>query len=409
MERNIIMKNCVTPNQTQRESDNLSIQAAIALAKENGCNCVVIPSYNERTRENKWVFEDTVYLPGDIEIIIDDAYLVLADGIYANMFASDTLLEGKGRTKADEIKNITVRGIGNAVLDGGNYNGLSERNSAKDGRPHISKNTTMLFFNVSNLTVENISVINQRWWGITNIFVHHAVYRNINFAADYSRMDENGVHHPDEFPKNYNEIYIKNADGIDLRVGCHDFLIENITGFCEDDVIALTALGKFETRLGYIVEGESPDIRDVKIKNINANTACSVVRLLNDEGNKLYNIDVDGVMAAYDKRTSAAVKPIYTVRIGDMAYAKEHSSLGDTYSIKVRNVVVNTSCGINICKGLKDSLIENVIVTEGGQFGVAANSGGAQFDNCVIRNIVTAGSGSVAVKPGGYEGTLTIE
>ena len=322
------------------------------------------------------------------------------------MFASETVLEGKGRTAADEIKNITIRGIGNAVLDGGNYNGLSERNSSKDGRPHVSKNTTMLFFNVSGLTVENISVINQRWWGITNIFVHDAVYRNINFSADYSRVDENGVHYPDELPKNYNEIYIKNADGIDLRVGCHDFLIENITGFCEDDVVALTALGKFETRLGYIVEGESADIRNVKIKNINASTVCSVVRLLNDDGNKLYNIDIDGVMAVHDRR---AIAPAHTIRIGDMAYAREHSSLGDTYNIKVRNVISSVHNAVNICKGLKDSLIENIIVTEGGKYGVAANDGGAQFDNCVVRNIVTAGSGSVAVKPGGYEGTLTIE
>lgn len=399
------MKNCVTPNQTQRENDNSSIQAAISLAKENGCNRVVIPSYNERTREEKWVFEDTVYLPSDIEIIIDGAHLVLADGIYANMFASESILEGKGRTTADTLKNIKIRGMGNAVLDGGNYNGLSERNSGKDGLPHISKNTTMLFFNVSGLTVENINVINQRWWGITNIYVDHAVYRNINFNADYSRIDENGVHHPDELPRNYNEIYIKNADGIDLRIGCHDFLIENITGFCEDDVIALTALGGFERRFGYVVEGESSDIHDVKIKNIMASGVCSIVRLLNDEGNKLYNIDVDGVISVPDTR----VMPIYTVRIGDMAYAKEHSKIGDTYNITVRNIVSNTSCGINICKGLKDSLIENVVATEICKCGIAANDGGAEFINCTIRNVVTVSKDAVSVKPGGYKGNLTIE
>ena len=399
------MKACVSPNQTQRETDNLSIQAAIALAKEKGCNRVVIPSYNERTREKKWVFEDTVYLPGDIEIIIDNAYLVLADGIYANMFASETILEGKGKTRNDGIKNVTIRGIGNAVLDGGNYNGLHEKNSQKDGRPHISKNTTMLFFNVSGLTVENICVKRQRWWGITNIFVEDAVYRNISFDADYSRIDENGVHHPDELPRNYSEIYIKNADGIDLRIGCHDIVIENITGFCEDDVIALTALGGFERRFGYVVEGESTDIHDVKIKNVMASGVCSIVRLLNDEGNKLYNIDVDGVISIPDTRAV----PIYTLRIGDMAYAKEHSKIGDTYNITIRNVVANTACGINICKGLKDSLIENVVATEGCKYAVAANEGGAQFDNCVIRNVLDAGKESVAVKPGGYEGTLTIE
>ena len=160
------METYVTPNQTQRETDNLSIQAAITLAKENGCNKVIIPLFNERTRQEKWVIEDTVYLPSDIEIVIDNAYLVLADGIYANMFASETILEGKGKTRADGIENVIIKGVGNAVLDGGNYNGLHEKNCCKDGRPHISKNTTMLFFNVKNLTVENISIKNQNPWSM---------------------------------------------------------------------------------------------------------------------------------------------------------------------------------------------------------------------------------------------------
>ena len=98
-----------------------------------------------------------------------------------------------------------------------------------------------------------------------------------------------------------------------------------------------------------------------------------------------------------------------TVRIGDMAYAKEHSKIGDTYNITVRNIVSNTSCGINICKGLKDSLIENVVATERCKCGIAANDGGAEFINCTIRNVVTSSSDAVSVKPGGYKGDLTIE
>lgn len=400
------MEKYISPNQTIRENDNLSITAAIDEAKKTGINKVAIPKTNERTGKDLWVIEDTVLLPDDIEIVIDDAHLVLADGIYANMFRNANVGTDFGRTREGEQKNITIRGIGNAVLDGGNYNGLSERNSGKDGLPHVSKNTTMFFVNVSNLTVENLSVVNQRWWGITNVFVHDSVYRNIHFKADYSRIDENGVHHPDEYPKNYDEIYIKNADGIDLRIGCHHMLIENVTGFCEDDVIALTALGKFENNLGYIVEGEPQDIHDVKIKNICANTVCSVVRLLNDEGKKLYNIDIDGVC-----RLPGVVRvdPAYTIRIGDMKYAKEHSKLGDTYGITVRNVISDTFCAVNVTKGLKDSLVENILVVGDGKYGFAANESGAQFDNCTIRNIVAAGVDSVAVKPGGYNGTLIIE
>lgn len=56
-------------------------------------------------------------------------------------------------------------------------------------------------------------------------------------------------------------------DGIDLRMGCHDFEIENITGRTGDDTIALTAIaGVMETAA--IVDGRSGDIRNVKIRNV---------------------------------------------------------------------------------------------------------------------------------------------
>ena len=79
----------ITPNETIGKSDSESIMLAVKKAKEEGVNSVLIPKLNERTGENKWVIEETIYLPSDIEIIIDNAFLVLADGVYANMFANE--------------------------------------------------------------------------------------------------------------------------------------------------------------------------------------------------------------------------------------------------------------------------------------------------------------------------------
>lgn len=373
---------CIQAEKISGATDAAQIQNAIVEAKKSGTNRVRISRHNDRTGADIWNIDRTVFLPDDIELLIDNAHLRLADGVFCNMFANENLTKEISRTSAGEQKNITIRGIGNALLDGGVYNGLSERNSEKDGRPHISVNTTLLFFNVSNLRVENLSVINQRWWGMTNIFVHDAVFRNIRFEADLSRIDSDGVHHPDEVPKTYNEIYVKNADGIDLRIGCHDVLIENITGFTEDDTVALTALGGFERKLRLIVEGQSTDIHDVKIRNIASDSyMCAVVRLLNDEGNKLYNIDIDGVTHVYSGKHTA--RPEFVVRIGDMNYAKKHSTLGDTHRISVKNVYSHGKFAVGLFKGLVDAELDNIIVADGGSYGFGSHEGG----NAVIENV----------------------
>lgn len=377
-------------------SDSAAIIAAIAEAKACGANRVRIPRTNPRTGSDFWIIDETIALPSDIEILVDDAHLILAEGKFLNMF---TIGSPAGNTAADTVRNVTLRGRGRAVLDGGVYNGLHEKNANKDGWPDIYLNTTCLFFNAENLRVENLSLINQRWWAITNIFVRGAVYRNIHFRADFSRKDENGVHYPDEKPRAYHEVYVKNADGIDLRVGCHDFVIENICGFTEDDSVALTALGGGEMKRGYYIEGMDPDIHDVVIRNVSTESYCANIRLLNDNGYKLYNVDIDGVRSL---REIAEGRSTVTVRIGDMVYAREHSALGDTHHITVRNVISTQDGGVSICKGLTDSVIENVTVLADGGYGLGAHRGvEATLQRCKIGEIFALAEGSVTVKSDG--------
>ena len=121
----------INVNTTIGNTDNETITNAVRKAKENGINKVIIPKHNDRTDSDLWVIEDTIYLPNDIEILVDDAHLMLADNVYCNMFANASVSGTKDRTLADEQYGITIRGEGNAVLDGGKYNSLSERNSEK--------------------------------------------------------------------------------------------------------------------------------------------------------------------------------------------------------------------------------------------------------------------------------------
>ena len=85
----------VTPNETIKETDSKSINAAIVKAKERGYDKVIIPKLNKRTNEALWVIDDTISLPSDIELVIDNAHLVMADDTFCNMIANENYLNGK--------------------------------------------------------------------------------------------------------------------------------------------------------------------------------------------------------------------------------------------------------------------------------------------------------------------------
>lgn len=372
----------ITPNETIGKTDSESIQNAVNKAKIQELNRVVIPQHNDRTGTNTWTIEKTISLPDNIEIIIDNAYMVLADGVYANMFSNSNLVDGKTQLSDMTQKNITIRGIGKSILDGGSYNGLSESNSAKDGRAHISKNSTIFFCNCENVRVENLTLTNQRWWAINNVAVTHSVFRNLDFKADISRLDANGVHHPFELPLCYSEIYVKNADGIDLRIGCHDILIENITGFTEDDTVALTALSGFE--LPIIPPDTEMSIHDVVIKHIYSDCyVCANVRILNDDGNKVYNILIDDVC---DTRTRTEYKSGATIRFGDFIYTKKTpAKLGELYNIFVSNVSSKSAHPVLIAKNLMNTTFENIMSGCGKK--IFCINKQAEIQNCVFNGI----------------------
>ena len=374
------MTDYITPNDHLGANDAESIRNAIAHAICVGNLRVCIPRVNARTGEARWVIGETVYLPSNIEILFDDAHLVLADGCFCNMFAAHG---GKRADKA--LKNITLRGRGNAILDGGRYNGLSERDSEKDGMPHISKNATLLFANVEGLVVEDLTIARQRWWAITNIAVRHARFARIKFAAELSRIDEEGVHYPGEWPKRHREMYVRNADGIDLRVGCSDVLIEDISGFTGDDTVALTALGRFESRFAWLPEDLSPDIHDVTVRRVDSETfGCATVRLLNHNGNKLYNVTVEDVT---NRHTEGIFRSHAAVSVGDKNYAEQLNAPGDTHCITIKNVRSAAQIGVSLCRYLSDSVIENITALDGQTAVGVRPKTAATLTNCCIRSL----------------------
>ena len=312
------------------------------------------------TVTGNYEIEKTILIPSGFYLVLENCYLRMADNTFCNMFTNENCRTEKGRTKAGTDRNITIEGKGTAVLDGGLYNGLGERNSLKDGNPHVSVNNMILFANVDGFKISGLSIRNQRWWAMNFIYCCHGKIRDIDFCSNPIVVDANGnesvgFHNtPDQ-----SDHLVKNGDGIDLRAGCHDIVIENITGFCEDDTIAFTGLKGRVEKL-YAVDGESDDMYNLIVRNVNACSFCAIVRLLNQSGVKLYNVLIDGV---YDASRSCEYmdKGMYGIRIGDVyMYGSRHATEDECYNITVKNVFVRAKHVLEIAGNMKKVTLENI-------------------------------------------------
>ena len=283
------------------------------------------------------VIDTAIPLPSDFTLILEDAHLLQASGTYANIFTNEHCYTTLGKTVAGTDKNISIIGRGEAILDGGEYNGLSERTHLKDGRPPIWKNNQILFTNVDGFRIEGIRCQNQRWWAINLVYCRDGYLGNIDVCSDDTAIDERGNEYHTLSQDRYDDIRVKNSDGIDLCVGCHDIIIENVTSFTEDDTIALTGL-PWRLEDEFRVEELPTDICNVKIKNVRSAAFCTIVRLLNQGGIKLHDISIDGVYDTSDT-TAKMDEGLYAVRIGDThLYSTRHSTADETYGIRINNV-----------------------------------------------------------------------
>ncbi len=306
-----------------------------------------------------WEIGEAIRIPSDFTLVLDNCHLRMADGCYSQMFVNESFDTEKGRTAEGTDRNINIIGIGEAILDGGKYNGLSEKNHSRDGMPPIWKNNLLLFTNVDGFKISGISCRNQRWWALNFIYCANGYIGNIDFCANDTGIDADGNEYHGLKRNAYREVLVKNADGVDLRAGCHDIVIENITGFTEDDSIALTALnGNIEKNFG--VSDLPGDICRVKIKNIRTASFCTNVRLLNQGGTKLHDILIDGV---YDmgRESTHMDSGLYTVRVGDTRlYGARHATADETCNITIKNVRGGGRYVISLAGSIKNLEMENI-------------------------------------------------
>ena len=361
------MKEFISCNQTElfSDTDSGTIQNAIAAAIEDGCRKVVIPRYNYRTDKNEWRISKAIEVPSDMTIILDNCYMVQETGVYDNMFRNSKAYS-MPRTKETEEHDINLIGVGNVCLSGGVHNGLLERTEGKRGfEASILDNQMILWINVRRLRMENIHIEYQRHWSITHFFCENVKIKNIDYHV---------------IP------HVPNEDGINLRVGCRNFEIENITGRTGDDTVALTAMLDGE-ELKAFVEDKPTDICNVKIKNVISDPFRQLnIRVLTQDGIEVHDIDIDTVMDSADYAMKFMSHANSALGIGTQGsyYVKVcRAKLGDLRGITARNIYARGRTAVRIDDACADSTFTNVKT-----FGICFTGVGTVGFGCVLKSIV---------------------
>ena len=331
----------ISPNMPEcmGNSDSESINRAVRLASESGVGKVIIPRINARTGKALWDIDSAILIPSDMYILLDNCFIRQADGCFDNVFRTANTYADGFSTLEKEHRNIHIEGVGNAIIDGGVHNGLTEKTSQKDGNPHIIVNNMILMHNVDGFVIENIKFTNQRWWAINLIYATNGRLEDLTFDAK------------DDYP---------NQDGIDLRCGCHNVSIRNVFGQAGDDLVALSGFMGFEKRLGFIVEEKNIDIFNVTINNVvGTSVSKAVVALRNQDGIKLHDIDIDGIIDTSDD--DRGNRPYAVLRVGQKTYTNvRFSEMGETCRIHAKNIHAAHGDAVFVNLTLCDSGFENV-------------------------------------------------
>lgn len=376
------------------------INQAIEAAAATGCRAV-IPRVNQTPdgRRDVWLLDSAILVRSNTTLVLDNCRIKLSDECRDNFIRSANC--GLGIADIQPMQNIHILGVGRPVLEGADHpratgdsgKHLGERTYGTDAhRDDASqtgdwRNIGILMAYVEHFTIRNLHIRDSHAWAISLERCSHGTLRDLEFTSAGHRMIDG------------RRETILNQDGIDLRLGCHDILIENITGYTGDDLIALTAIpapdcpaGTTESMMvsGAILRDNGRDnIRQVIIRNVKGycRGGHHIIRLLNTPGVQLHDVLIDGLIDTSPEghRCRAAIK------IGDSNYGGGVAPLGDTYRIAINNVTSPATHTILVGGSLCDSVLSNVIRYGNEGEAITVVSGNEFIRDVMTSNILVTG------------------
>ncbi len=318
-------------------TDSEWIEEAIR-GRTNGVVVLSKRSLPNEPERDWWLIDRAILVPNETTILLDNCTIKLSDKCRDNFFRSANC--GLGMGDPVPFKNITIRGKGQAVLVGADrprstgdsgktllascpwksYRSKHTFTFGTDaGKPGESqkgdwRNIGILMANVDGLKIENIRIVESHCWAISLEACRNVLLSKLDFESSLRRVID-GV-----------EMSVKNQDGIDLRNGCANVVIDGVTGRTGDDVIALTAISNAKAKplangaMGttHVMHNDwtrrEKDIENVVIRNVSAYSAgnCAIVRLL-PCNTQIKNIVIENVTDTSPKNFRAN----YALLLGD--------------------------------------------------------------------------------------------
>ncbi len=380
------------------QSDSDYIESLIQNRK-NGI--VVIPKRNlsDEPERDWWLIDRAILIPDQTVFVLQNCKIKLSDKCRDNFFRSANC--GIGMGDPVPYSNIEIRGEGFAVLEGADHprsTGDGEKkqmcpapvdlghpewgwmnnfhmhtygtDAGKEGESQLGgwRNIGILLANVHGFKITGLNIVESHAWAISVEACTHGEIRNIRFDMKMERMIDGALSN------------VENQDGVDIRNGCSDIMISDITGTTGDDVIALTAIatpreniyqGGAEGGYTHVMHSDwsrrESGIRNITIRNVAAHSAgtggmpeghgcCCIIRLLSCH-TVIQNVIIDNVLdtSPENYHSRAAV----LIGEGDGSYGK---CLPDSIrNVSISNVVSNNEHAIFNVAYLSDSAVSNVI------------------------------------------------
>lgn len=311
----------------ENKSHSDSIDEAISFSRKFENRTIVFDTID-------WHISRAILLPSNTTVIIDGVSIIQNDNVYDNVFRGDNLILDTNNPngmplEVKEISNIKILGKNDAKIIGCSVNakgvhsvtGLTEE---KVGDFWGWRTLQVCLSRCNNFEIGGINFEKTRCWCLSFDKSSNGYIHDLNIISN-----------------------VKNGDGIDIRSGCHDIVIENIYGNTSDDTVAITAIysgtsypiGNYQYPLEpSLYLNDSMSIQDLGIKNITVKNIKTTgehhgVICLCNSGYTIKNILIDSVEDIVKSTRQANVK-IYS------GYGSGYNE-NDISDVRINNIVSN--------------------------------------------------------------------
>jgi len=290
-----------------------SIQATIDASEAVQDHPTVVVDGDGPDANGQWV-HDGLLMGSNTTLIIQNAYVKLADGADTNII--------RNRDKTNGNDNLSVIGIGNAIIDG---NAQNQNRTQKDPK-FIGINFTHKGGTSNGIRLKGFELRNTTAWAVKSEGYDNVTV-DIEVEQDGSQQNQDGVH--------------INGPAEDIEI--------DVNGQSQDDMAIIDATSTSDNFL----EGAGGDVIHWTIKAANSGN-YRVVKILGGDGNLIYDGTVEVANAEFGTANEA-------VKIGPSYYPENPPNSTDITDITIQTVqAFDCSAAVLIDSGCSSIRINNI-------------------------------------------------